>query len=432
MPDVLIFTAFIILYALYLWTSIILVGRYTSDLKNDKLIQGELMILISNVFFFAFVFLIGRFINLSILLISIAASNIGLLIGLISWSLLGNPKVPYKATGAWAAHNLSLNNAWINKYISIIGLVAAIVYPVFIGIYFFRDIPVEDLRLLAVRCTVIFILSSYLVLMPVILNGLSAGYVDEDSRSRYLIAQFAGLIPNALFISMLFWTFNAGDTGKQVAMGGVSFSFDPLLFGVLMVFFLLFLLLPYFIGIQQAKRLKSELFAQKNKILQNLVDDVELAAPGTVIPKLDEAITMLQNNYKQLVEENKGISLGLTLDQANSTALNRNERYIYDIYQLARPFDKRFEYSDFLAGTYENVVNLKNALGDPANAGAYDNIQKKYADHFKSLRKELNDEQDKKGRSNPVLWIAIVGILSPFISQALTEIGKWLIEYVKK
>lgn len=432
MPDVLIFIAFIILYGLYLWTSIILVGRYSSDLKNDKLIQGELMILISNVFLFAFVFLIGRFFNLSILLISILASNIGLLIGLIAWSLLGNPKVPYKATGAWAAHNMGLGNAWLNKYFGFIGLLVALVYPVFTGIYFFRDMPVEELRLLAVRCTVIFILSSYLVLMPVIINGLSAGYVDEDSRSRYLIAQFAGLIPNALFISMLFWTFDAGNSEKQVSLGSISFSFDPLLFGVLMVFFVLFLLLPYFIGIQQAKRLKGELFAQKNKILHHLIDDVELASSTAIIPKLDNTMQLMQNDYKQFVEEHKGISLGLTLDQANSAALNRSERYIYDIYQLARPFDKRFEYYDFLTGTYENVVNLKNALGDPANAGSYDNIQKKYADYFKNQRKELNEEQDKKGRSNPVLWIAIVGILSPFITQALTEIGKWLIEYVKK
>lgn len=432
MPAVIIFIAFVIVFFFYLVASFFLFQRFASDLKNDKLIQNELMILIPNLFLFALVFLAGRFFNLSILLISILASHIGLLFAIIAWSLLGTPKIPYKATGAWAWHSFTLSNRWAAAYINVVGILC-FAYPVVIGIYFFRDIPPEQLRLIAIRSTVIFFLANAVLNLPMVINALAAGYIDEDSRSRFLIAQFSSLIPNALFVSMLFWTFDTGDSARQVSFGNMNISFDPLLFAILMAYFLLFLLLPYYIGIQKAKRQKDEIFEQQNNILHELTDMIDLATPGNILSKLQDITKTIENNYLQFKNENEIISTGIVLDGiTGTTVLKPNEQVVYKMYSLARPYDKRFAYYDFLDETYRNVEALKNELTDPANGQQFSSIQKKYSDYFKGQKKELGEQNDKKSKSNPVLWIAIAGLLSPFISQALTEIGKWLIEYVKK
>ena len=73
------------------------------------------------------------------------------------------------------------------------------VYPVVIGIHYFSGSLQGDLGLFTLKCTLILILGSYFLMLPIIMSILGANFIDEDSRARYLISQFSNLIPYSLF-----------------------------------------------------------------------------------------------------------------------------------------------------------------------------------------------------------------------------------------
>jgi hypothetical protein len=409
-----------------------LINRSLSKLKEERFIDNELLIIIPNLFLFASLFIVGHFLNFYLVLISIAFSNIGLLIGFIIWSLLGSPTVPYKAISGWAGFNFGIKTPWfslVNQGISTLMLVA---YPIAIGIYFFKPLQTANIGLITLECTLILILASYCLLMPTVISVLTANFIDEDTRSRYLISQFSNLIPNSLFISLLFWVLNIGKTGHTYTLQNVSATFNPLLFGVLMVIFLCFFLLPYFIGIQRAKQLKSDYFDQQDDILHHLSEAIDLSTPKNIGDRLQGIEDLIKTKYFDLKNENIAIETGLTFDATTPDKIPANEAFIYNCYREAKAYDKRFIYFNFLDDTFNKITELKDEVTNEPDTAINKETLQKYATYFKDKRKEASDINDKKGSSNPALWIGIIALLSPFISQLMTDVGKYLIEYFKK
>ena len=110
MEKILLFFAFLLVYGLYLATSAIIINRFLTKIKKVSFVENELMIIVPYFFLFAFIFLIGRFFNLHLFTLSILFSNIGLLVTVIVWNLIGSPKVPFKEIGGWAGYDFGLKN----------------------------------------------------------------------------------------------------------------------------------------------------------------------------------------------------------------------------------------------------------------------------------------------------------------------------------
>lgn len=431
MSEVLIFIAFIVIYTLYVWTTYILVTKYINRLDKDRLIDHELIIVIPNIFLFAFLFVIGRFFNLYIVLISILFSNIGMLLAFIIWALLGSPKVPYKAIGGWAGCNFGIKNIAVSVIFQVLSLLWLMAYPVVIGIYYFKSSSIEETRLFNVQATTIFILGAYILTLPFIVSGLSSSFIDEDSRARFLVSQLAGLIPNALFISLLFWAMKPVQ-GTELSFGNVSVSFHPLLFTILMSFFIVFFLLPYFVGVQQAKRLKHEYATLKNEILDHVIEAIDLPTSEAITARVEHAEDFISSKYQQLAADDKGVELGVRYDDPNIVNdIPKQEEFIYKCYTLARPYDSRFIYYDFLNETYQKVVELKDRIINETNAATVKEVLGVYSAYFARQKKELNDQHDKHGDKNPVLWLGIIAVASPIVSQVTTEFGKYIITFLK-
>jgi hypothetical protein len=405
--------------------------KHLNRLDKERLIDNELIIVIPNLFLFAFLFTIGRFFNLYIVLVSILFSNMGMLVAFIIWGLLGSPKVPFKAIGGWAGCNFGIKNVAISILLQVLSILWVFAYPIVIGIHYFQTTSIEEIRLFNLQAATVFILGAYILTVPFIISGLSSGFIDEDSRARFLVAQFAGLIPNALFISLLFWALKPAN-GTELSLGNLSVSFHPVLFTILMVFFIAFFLLPYFIGIQQAKKLKNEYAKLKNQILDYVIEAIDLPTSEPVAARVEHAEVFIGSRYQQLAASDKGVELGVRYDNLNSAAdVTQQETFIYNCYILARPFDSRFIYYDFLNETYRKVVELKNRIVNEANPATAKEVLGIYSAYFANKKKELNDHHDKHGDKNPVLWLGIVAIASPIVSQLVTEFGKYIIVFLK-
>jgi hypothetical protein len=111
--------------------------------------------------------------------------------------------------------------------------------------------------------------------------------------------------------------------------------------------------------------------------------------------------------------------------------ISSQEEFIYNCYTLARPFDTRFIYYDFLNDTYQKVVELKNRIANETNAATVKEVLGTYSAYFARRKKELNEHHDKHGDKSPVLWLGIVAIASPIVSQLVTEFGKYIITFLK-
>lgn len=432
MERILLFLAFLVVYGLYLWTSVILFNRFLNKTKKNSFVENELMIVIPYFFFFAFIFLIGRFFNLHLFTLSILFSNIGLLITVIVWSLIGNPKIPFKEIGGWAGSDFGMKNSWLTIIPQGLILLMLIAFPIVIGVNFFSQSSEDAIRIITIKYSLILILGSYVSMLPVFVGILSSSFIDEDTRARYFITQFSGLIAYSLFLSLLFWIFNLGKTGHEVQLGNVNFNLSPQMFLIVMGFLLAFLILPYFIGIQKAKRLKNDYLETNKLLLGNIVEAINLATENTLISRIENLEKQITAEYTKLVETDKGIETGLRFDELNSeNDLLKTEILQYQYYKVARAYDARFSFYDFLNETYKKLEELKKLDFDNNNSTANNQLLEKYVAHFKAYKEELSKKDESKGKTNPALWIGIITILSPFISQLMSEIGKYLIEIFK-
>jgi hypothetical protein len=345
---------------------------------------------------------------------------------------VGNPKTPYKSIGGWAGGDFGFKNVWLTVFTQILALAIMVGFPIIIGVNFFSQSSVETTRLFAFKYTLILVLTAYVIFLPYIVGVLSAGFIDEDTRARYLISQFSGLIPNALFVSLLFWTFNLGQEGEVFQLGEVNFVFNPLLFGILIGLLVLFYILPYFIGVQKAKRLKEDYFELNMKLLDKVFEAINLATVQTIAERLDQARELMVGQYNRLKEEDRGFAEGMNFDQYESEAdIAPSLRLLYGYYKTARPFDTRFKYYDFLNAIYLKLDELKQLQINEQDHDVKSNLIEKYAGHFKTIREELVKENEKKSKAKPALWLGIITVSSPIISQLMSEVGGYLITLFK-
>lgn len=433
MGKFLLFVAFLIVYGLYLTVSVYLLTRFLNKIKKVSFIENEVMIVIPYFFFFAFVFVIGRFFNLHLFVLTILFSNIGLLITVIVWSLIGNPKTPFKEVGGWAGSDFAVKNTWLTLVSQGLILVMIIAFPILIGITFFSRAPEELIRDNVIKYSLILLLASYLLTLPLVLGVLSSNFIDEDTRARYFMNQFSALIGYSLFISLLFWLFNPGNSGRQIELGSLSFSVSPEVFLTILVFMLVFLFLPYFIGIQKAKRLKNDFLEINKRLLSNIVDTINLAIEDNLVEKIEGLEQRVISEYTSLVDQDKGVATGIRYDGLSSEdQVVQAELLQYKYYKIARPYDSRLAFYDFLNETYQKLVELKDLEIAQKDTASRKLLADKYVEHFKSYRENLLKKEETNGKSNPALWIGVMTILSPVFSQVISELGKYLIDIFKQ
>jgi len=430
MEKVLFFLAFLVVYGLYIWTSVMLLTRFVGNSKKSGFIENELMIVIPYFFFFAFVFIIGRFFNLHLFVFSILFANIGLIITSVIWSLIGSPKTPFKEIGGWAGGDFGLKNTWLTVVSQGLVLLMFVAFPIVTGIRYFSLSDGDAIRTFALLSSIILVLGAYILSLPIFIGVLTSSFIDEDTRARYFINQFSSVIAYSLFVSLLFRLFNWDSTEEHVQLGNLNFSLSPPMFMILMGFILIFLILPYFIGVQKAKRLKNDFLEINKRLLSKIVETINLATDNNLQEKIESLEKQLVTEFNMLVESDKGVEIGVRYDQLSSEKeVSSMEALQFKYYKIARPFDTRFSFYDFLNDTYIKLEELKNL--NMSGGKQNEEIIDKYVAHFQTYKDDLSKKEDGKGKSNPALWIGIITILSPFISQAMSEIGKYLMENFK-
>ncbi|HYQ59397.1 MAG TPA: hypothetical protein VEP89_18775 [Draconibacterium sp.] len=433
MTKFLLFIAFLLTYTAYLVVSYFIVNKTITKYKKTNFIENALIILLFNIFFFAFIFVIGRFINIKLLAISLIASNIGLIFASIVWGLIGNSRTPFTDIGAWIGSDLGRKNPKIMVIGSILSLLVLIAFPVIIGFVHFSNDAIEIIRIQTIKYSSLLIISLTLLMLPLIIGILTSPYIDKDTRARYFINQFSGMLAYSLFISLLFWTLNYGEAGTTINVGDISFIFSPVLLVIILGYLFLFLILPYLIGVHKSKQLRSYYLENNVKILDKIIEVINLSAPEDINDDIEQIKTMLVDEYNTLSKSDVSVITGLNYDRANGEdEIPAEDLSIFRSYKLARNYDIRFTYYDFLNSTYLKLEDITDKIQKHKNnPDERKKLRESYNKHFESYKEDLNHQNSGKSKSNPALWVAIITVLTPIFSQLMSEFGKFLIDIFK-
>jgi hypothetical protein len=159
---------------------------------------------------------------------------------------------------------------------------------------------------------------------------------------------------------------------------------------------------------------------------------MNLASENTIVSKIAGLQLQIVAEFNKLTESDNGIKAGLRFDELDSEVqLQKNEILLFRYYKIARAYDARFGFYDFLNSTYDDLEELKNVELSLQNSAEKKQLQEKYIVHFQSFKEDLSKKDDAKGKSNPTLWIGIITLLSPVFSQVISEFGKYLVEIFK-
>ena len=433
MIKILFFITFIIIYILYQTLDAVRATKLLIKPKINIFLETVLDIIISNIFVFSLIFIIGRFINVQLVLISIIASSVGLILTIIVWNLIGSPHKSFLEIGVWASSNIDIKYPWIRITISIYGAIMLIAHPVIIGINYFSLDSYEAIQLMALKYNSIFILINYIIFLPVFIGMLASDFIDEDSRARVFLNQFGGLIAHSLFISLLFWVFNTETSFSSFPVGNLNLVYSPKLLIILIGVLFVFIVLPYFIGIQRARRLQNDFLASEASLLTKVINAIKFSTDKDLISNIEKIEKEIVDEYEKFIDSDKGVAKGIEYDKIeDKDEIPAKEKLVFQYYKIARQYDNRFKFYDFLNDTYSKIIQLKESLDSEQICKKEKTIQcNKCIEYFKSKEEDIIKNNGIKEKTTPTLWIGILVVLSPLTSQFLSEIGKYLIDILK-
>ncbi len=433
MPKTVIFILFLIVYILYYFGTYWLINKLLDKGKNITFLENELIIIVSSVFFFAFVFLIGQFFDFKLFLLFFFASNIGLIIAALFGSIIGSPKRPYAEIGGWIGYNFGTVNRRFSNILLGISFIISVAYPVIVGRIYFHENSQHILRIEVVKYSSALILFLFLTELPITIGLLSSCYIDEDSRARVLINKFTSVIIFSVLISLLFWTFSPEESSRQFQIGSLNFYYSPRLVVLILAFIFLFLALPYIIGLQRSKNYRHDFFETNSKILNQIIDTINLSTKDNLSEKLSTVQRNIEQQLNRLIENEIGILIGTKYDEYKSEQeVPQAELKAYKFYKKARDFDIRFNQYDFFFTVYYKLDELKSIVEDTEQSvDSKDLFSKKYTEYFKDYKKDIIQKNESRGKTNPILLVGILSIILPFTSQVLSEIGKHIVSIIK-
>lgn len=261
---ILAFLGFLVVYVAWLWASNSLMNRVKqSILVNETFWSAELSNFLGLTAIFSFIFILSGYFDWRLVAAFFGAAQIGVVMSAVLGGLLGSSTSKWGARSAWAGAEFAMKHTLLMVGIMGLAMLIVIAYPVAAGISYFGlsagEVPT---RIFQYTLSMLFLVGYPLVLF-VLIGALVSENLDEETRTRFFINQLSTLVPNALWIALLFWSFGIAGDGQKLSVGSVPLELSPLLLGVLIGFFVLTVLIPYFIGAQRAKQWRTTLLESK-------------------------------------------------------------------------------------------------------------------------------------------------------------------------
>jgi hypothetical protein len=373
-----------------------------------------------------FVFLLSGYFSPLLLVALFGASQVGVVLAAILSGLIGSATLPWGARAQWAGGEYAFKHVPLTLGLTGLTLLSFVAYPVVAGISYF-GLPADELPARIFQYTLcVLLLSGYPLQLFFLIATLVSENLDEETRARFLVTQLASLVPNALWVALIFWSFDVQSAGQKVTIGDVSLTLSPLLIGVLIGLFVLTVLIPYLIGAQRAKRWRTTLLENQQSWIEKSKDILEAPAGSLYLPKLDTLQKGIDQEITEFVASDPMIADGIQIDQGTVPA---GLESLASPYRLSRDLDPRFKHLDSLRKLSEKIKEMRTDLSGLAAEPDIKRAAKEWMKYLRPRKEELSKElaRTKKTRT-PAFLISSV-IIAPIMSAVLSEFASALWDY---
>lgn len=427
---ILVFIGFLVVYAAFIWAATSLLKRTKyAILANKTFWLTQVTNLLALGTLFAPVFVLSGYFNAGLLAAFWGASQIGVVLAAILGGLLGSATSKWGAHTQWAGGEYGVKHVPLTLGLMVLNLLALIAYPVAAGISYF-GLSVAELPIPIFQYTLCALfLGGYPLLLLFLIGALVSENLDEGTRARFLVNQLGALVPNALWVALVFWSFGIAGTGQKLSIGGVSLALSPLLIGVLIGFFVLTVLIPYLIGAQRAKQWRATLLESRQSWMAKLEDILEIPAGSLYLPKLSTLQGSLDQEIAEFAASDPMIAYGIQIDQG---VIPPAVKDIVPAYQLVRDLDPRFKHLDWLRQISGKISEIRADLGKLAIEPDLEKAAKEWTKYLHPRKEELNKELSRTRKTHTPALLIFSGTIVPVFSVVLSKFAEWLWAYFSK
>lgn len=424
MHKVLFFLMFLCAVGLWMWGGNLLNKKISQDIGKDSLFwKTESATLLSNIGFFAFIYLLSGMWNLRLVILFVAAGQLSIIMALVLNSLLGSQGEKFTSRVFAGGGELGMQYPRFSIFALLMLVVLWIAYLIAAAIVHFRY-PWESAPLVAasVKYTLLFFIGSYPFLITEIIATVTSENLDEETRQGIFIGQMTGMIPTALFAALALWAFGLGGADLPVSIGDLPRSFSLKVTLILIAYFGLLILLPYFIGTQRGRRKRLALLRERQEYVRSLADVLESPAGSLYVPKLN-ALRDQVATERQTVEQ--GHQLMLLDDWKTNRPADFPEKTapLVEAYRHSRDLDPRWKFFDYLTKFQTEVQEIINDL-QVRPPETVEDAAGKWSKTYETRHAQLGEEIKGATTSRPLVTVAVGTVATAIVSPILAGVGK--------
>ncbi len=423
---------FLLLLLTYLvWVS--LMALALKDLMKGKAISlaNEFFLsLISVTGFYAMVWILSGFYNLSLTTASFVLLFGSMIISRMVWAFVGSYlDEDWLSQVSFLAQEIIEKNVPAAIVMGILTYASVFVFPIGIGIvYFSNDVSTSEGVKNIIKYSLIFqFVGNYAAVLPQTFNLFLSRNIDETIRSKVLVNNISALLGSAMWLALGIWAFGAeGEFGYPLTLGELTLTISPVILIILSIYFVVTLFLPYLVGFFQAKVWRKHLLEKESALTQRLLEVLEY--PKLSASKLEDFQSETVNELVDILEDDKTVPLAFAWENGDNSVDNTPERKIlHELYKKSKHLDPRFRFMIFVRNLRSEVEGIISEFKTDPQAKA-----ETYLPIYRSRKEKIDAQLKTEGGRKPQIYIAVAFIISPIFTQIVSELGKVLSELIVK
>lgn len=401
---------------------------------------------------------------------------------------VGREKGRYQAEVRWGGECFILNHPLLNMMIGLVGLITFLAFPVLAGIvYFSNAVPSETATVAVIRVTLLTLFVGGMAMMlPSQVGVPFSENLSTPVRRRYFFSLSASLLPNGLLLAILLSTFSISESKAVHSDANFHFTYSPLTLIIVGAYFVVTLLGPTVLGSMRSARWNRQLTEQLGQAWTRAIEILRMPSADSYTTELSSLIDELQKSRDTLVNNDRGIALGLRLDelkaqqdqstvpvttngvrpniaagdadlsmatgetgtgvstvQPESELASKPSSDILNVpfyqtlrqsfadsnYYLARRNDPRFIYIDALDSLIKKLHTTMSDLQSKRSSQARLKAGREWAENYEAERKDLVG-MASSAKANTFAAVVISTVLTSLLTAFFTGFGSWLWTHV--
>lgn len=416
------YVLFLVVYALWLWGSYLLFEQLKRGRASLLITEGTILLTYGG--FFAFIYLLAGLWSNLLVLVFVAASQLGVLLAYILNEAFGSRNEGSVSRIYSAGAEFGVTHPIFTRIVQVFCLLVVLGYPVAAGVVHFRypwNSPI--LHVAAVKYTLIFLIfASYPMTLGGVVAMLLSENIDEGTRQEILMNQLGGMVPNMLFVALALWAFGAGVGDVPAWLPLVKQTFSPRIMILIVAFFLVFFILPYWIGTQRGSRRRRKLLEKQREFTAEVVKVLVSPTPAKYVPNLQAVRGRMGTEWQTVIDSSPILQLPSLVD-SNPAEVDPQLQIVAAAVIKSKPLDPRFPYVDALVALDAQINDIMEFLGTRAP----ETIIQDAKDQGETLAKQrdaidllINPPHEAK----PVMAVLVSTVVSTIVGAVASGIGQ--------